>query len=52
VLLGLGVTVLFGQAEIDDMDDIGGLGVWPTDKKVVGLDVTVDEILLVDGLDP
>jgi len=51
VLLRLGVTVLLGHAEVDDMDDVGALGAWPADQEVVGLDVSVDEVLLVDGLD-
>ena len=50
VLLGLGVTVLLGHAEIDDVNDIGGLGPWAADEEVVGLDITVDQVLLVDCL--
>lgn len=51
VLLRLGITVLLGHAEVDDVDDVGGLGRRTTDEEVVGLDVAVDEILLVDCLD-
>jgi hypothetical protein len=32
------------------MDDIGTLGARAADEEVVGLDVAVDEVLLVDGL--
>jgi hypothetical protein len=51
VLLRLGVTVLLRHAEVDNMDDVGTLGAWTADQEVVGLDVPVDEVLLVDGLD-
>ena len=50
VLLRLGVTVLLGHAEVDDVDDIGTLGSWASNEEVVGLDVAVDQVLLVDGL--
>lgn len=50
VLLGLGVTVLLGHTEIDDVNDVGCLGRWAADEEVVGLDVAVDEVLLVDCL--
>ena len=33
-----------------EMRTIGGLGPWSTNEEVVGFDVTVDQILLVDGL--
>lgn len=51
VLLRLGITVLLCHTKVDDVDDVGGLGAGATDQEVVGLDVTVDEVLLVDGLD-
>lgn len=51
VLLGLRIAVLLSHAEIDDMDDIGGLGAGPTDEEIVGLDIAVYEVLLVDCLD-
>ena len=50
MLLGLGVTVLLSHTKVDHMDDISALGAGATDKEVVRLDVAVDEILLVDGL--
>ena len=52
VLLRLGVTVLLRHTKVDDVDDIGALGAGAADKEVVGLDVAVDEVLLVDGLNP
>jgi hypothetical protein len=52
VLLRLGIAVLLGHAEVDDVDDIGALSARAADEEVVGLDVAVDEILLVDGLHP
>jgi hypothetical protein len=50
VLLRLGVTVLLGHTKVDNVDNIGALGAWTANEKVVGLDVAVDEVLLVDGL--
>jgi hypothetical protein len=50
VLLRLGVSVLLGHAEIDNMDNVGSLRSWPTDQEVVGLDVAIDQVLLVNGL--
>lgn len=51
MLLRFGVSVLLGHSEVDDMDDIGRLGGGAADKEVVGLDIAIDQILLVDGLD-
>lgn len=50
VLLGLGVTVLLSHAEVDDVDNVRVLAVGTTNEEVVRLDITVDEVLLVDGL--
>lgn len=50
VLFRLGISVLFGHAEVDDMDNIGDLGVRAADKEVVGFDVPIDHVLLVDRL--
>lgn len=52
VLLGLGVAVLLGHAEIDNMDDIRGLGLGAADQEVIRFDITVNEVLLMDGLNP
>lgn len=51
VLLGLGVSVLLGHAEIDDVDHIGRFGAGAADQEIVGLDVSVDEVLFVNRLD-
>lgn len=51
MLLRLGVAILLGHAKIDNVDDVGGLSSRSANKEVVGLDVTVDQILLVDSLD-
>jgi hypothetical protein len=48
----LRIPVLLGHSEIDNMDDILPLGGRTSDQEVVGLDITVDQVLLVDGLDP
>ena len=50
MLLGFGIPILLGHSEVDDVDNIGGLGVRATDEEVIGLYVTVDQILLVDCL--
>ena len=50
VLLRLWVTVLLGHAEVDDVDNVSSLGAGAADEEVVGLDVAVDQVLLVDGL--
>jgi len=51
VLLGLGIAILFGHTKIDDMDDVGSLAAWAPNEKVVWLDVSVDQVFLMDGLD-
>jgi hypothetical protein len=51
VLLRLGITVLLGHTEVDNVDHVGALGARAPDEEVVGLDVPIDEVLLVDGLD-
>lgn len=52
VLLGSGVTVLLCHAKIDHVNQVGTGGVGSPNKEVVGLDVTIDERALVDGLHP
>ena len=52
VLLRLGVTVLLGHTEVDDVNYISTLRAWSADEEVIGLDVAIDEVLLVDGLNP
>jgi len=52
VLFGLGIPVLFCHTKIDDMNDVGTLRARATNEEVVGLDVPVDEVLLVDCLYP
>ena len=51
-MFGLGISILFGHAKVDDMDDVGGFRARTADEEVVGLDIAVDEVLLVDGLNP
>ena len=50
MLLGLGVAVLLRHAKVDNVDNVGALGARATDQEIVRLDITIDEILLVDGL--
>jgi hypothetical protein len=52
VLLRLGIAVLLSHTEVDNVDNVGALGAWTSNEEVVGLDVSVDEVLLVDGLHP
>jgi hypothetical protein len=52
MLLGLGIAVLLGHAEVDHVDDISGLRAGAADEEVVRFDVAVNEIFLVDRLDP
>mmetsp|Transcript_45656 Transcript_45656/g.128936 ORF Transcript_45656/g.128936 Transcript_45656/m.128936 type:complete len:285 (-) Transcript_45656:452-1306(-) len=49
VLLRLGVAVLLGQSEIDDVHNLCLLA--ESDEEVVGLDIAMDEVLGVDVLD-
>lgn len=51
VLFGLRVAVLLRHSEINNVNDIRSLGIWSANKEIVGFDVAVDEVLLVDGLD-
>lgn len=51
VLLGLWVAVLLSHAEVNGVDDISRLGAWSADQEVVWLDISVNEVFLVDGLD-
>lgn len=50
MLLCLGLSILFGHAEIDHVNNIGGLWSGPSDEEIVGLDIPVDQILLVNSL--
>jgi hypothetical protein len=50
VEVSLGITILFGETEIDDVDLVATLS--NTHKEVVGFDIAVDERLGVDVLDP
>jgi len=52
VLLRPRVSVLLGHAKVDDVDDVGGLGAGSANQEVVGLDITVNEVLIVNSLDP
>lgn len=51
-MLRFGVSVLFGHAKVDHVNDICSLGTGPADKEIVGLDVTVDQVLFVYRLYP
>lgn len=49
VQVGLGIAILLGKTEIDDVDLIATLS--NTHEEVVGFDVTMDEVARVDVLD-
>ena len=51
MLFCLWVPILFGHAEVDNVDDICRFRVGSTYQKVVRLDVSIDEVLLVNRLD-
>lgn len=50
MLFCLRVSVLFGHTKVNDVNNIRGFGPRTTDEEVVRLDISVDEILLVNGL--
>lgn len=50
MLLRFRIPILLGHSKVNDVDYIGGLGVRATDEEVVGLDITVDQVLFVDCL--
>ena len=52
VLLRLGVTVLLGHTEVHDVNNISTLRAWPANEEVIRLDIAVNEVLLMDGLNP
>lgn len=50
MLLGLWVAVLFGHAEINDVNDIGCFTSWTSNKEVVWFDISVDQVLFMNSL--
>lgn len=50
VLLRFRIPILLGHSEIDDVDHIGRLGGGSADEEIIRLDVTINKVLLVDGL--
>ena len=46
-MLGLGVSVLLGHTEVDDVNNVGRFRVGSADKEIVGFYVSVDEVLFV-----
>lgn len=49
VQMGLGIAVLLGETEIDDIDLVSTLA--NAHQEVIGLDITMDEVTRVDVLD-
>lgn len=52
VLVRLQVYVLFGQSEIDDVDDLLPFGCASSDQEVLRLDIAVDQMPAVNVLYP
>lgn len=50
MLFRFGITILLGHTEVDDVNDVGGFRVGSAYQKVVGLDISVDQVLFVDCL--
>ena len=50
VLLRFGISILLGHTEIYYMNHVRAFGVRTADEEVVGFDVSVDQILLVNSL--
>lgn len=50
VLFCLWIAVLLGHPKVDDVNEVCILRAWTANKEVVGLDIAVDEVLLVNGL--
>ena len=50
MLLCFGISILFGHAKIEDVNDVDGFGVGSADEEIVGLDIAIDEVLFVNGL--
>jgi hypothetical protein len=51
MLLCFWIPVLFGHSEIDDMNDIGGFSTGTTDKEIVGFDISVNQVTVMNRLD-
>jgi hypothetical protein len=51
MLFGFWVSVLFGHAKINDVNDVGRFAVRSTNQEIIGFDVAVDEVFFVDCLD-
>lgn len=47
VFFGLGVDVFFGQAKVNDVDDVFLLVPLPSDEKVLRFDISIDEVFRV-----
>lgn len=52
MLFRLRIAILLRHAEIDDMNDVCGLCAGPADEEVVGFDIAVYKVLLVNRLHP
>lgn len=51
MLLRFRIAVLLSHSEIDNVDHIGGFRSRPADEEIIRFDVSINQILLVNGLD-
>ena len=51
VLLGFWVAILLCHAKVDDVDKVCVFSAWSANKKIVGLDISIDQVLFVNCLD-
>jgi hypothetical protein len=52
VLLSFGITVILRHSKVNDVYHIGRFGPWSADEEIVWFDISVDQILLVNRLNP
>jgi hypothetical protein len=52
MLFGFWVTVLLGHAKVNHKDEIGCVGSWPSDQKVVRFDISVYQVVFVQRFYP
>src|SRR4051812_35821697 len=50
MLLGLRISVLLGHTKVNYMDDISRFRARSTDQKVVWLDISINQVFLMDRL--
>lgn len=51
MLLCLWIPILLSHTEVDNVNNISCLSAWSADQEVVWLDISIDQIPLMDSLD-